>query len=202
MANLVISGVGALAGYMIGGPTGAQLGWLAGSYLSNSNKEEVDTGSKLADLSIQTSEYGTSINRIVGTYRVPGNVIWYGDKRKYSRTTGGSGKGGGSQPEQTVEGWTIDFAVAICAGPILGVRRVWSGGALIIDCSGGSKPLVGQLYLGDMTQLPDPTMEAAEGVGNVPAYRGISYMVMNDFDLGMSGMLPQLSFEVVKDGPL
>ena len=201
MANLVISGVGALAGYMIGGPTGAQLGWLAGSYLSSSNSDSPEP-QKLGDLQLQNSEYGTNINRIVGTHRVAGNVIWYGDKREYSREVGGGGKGGGSQPKQTQQGWTVDFAVAICAGPILGVRRVWSNGSLIIDCSGGSKPLTGQLYLGDMSQLPDPTMEAAEGAGNVPAYRGIAYMVMNDFDLGMSGVLPQLSFEVVKDGPL
>jgi hypothetical protein len=195
VANLVISGVGALIGYSIGGPTGAQLGWLAGSMLGG---QQSVAPQQLADITLQTSAYGTPVNRIVGTQRVAGNVIWYGDKKQYTKTTGGKG----GAPQQTSQGWTVDFAVGICVGPIKGIRRVWSNGTLIIDCSTTVKPLTGQLYLGNATQLPDPTIEATEGAGNVPAYRGLAYIVMNDFDLGISGVMPQLSFEVVKDGVL
>lgn len=196
MANLVFPGGGAILGYMVGGPVGAQLGWVAGSVIAGTPDL---APMQIGDLTIQTSEYGIGINRIVGTQRCAGNVIWYGDKTKYTRTTGG-GKGGA--PGQQIQGWSVDFAIGICIGPIVGIRKVWSNGQLIIDCSSGVKPLPGQLYLGNNTQNPDPTIEASEGAGNVPAYRGIAYMVMNNFDLGQTGVLPQLSFEVVKDGTI
>ena len=101
--------------------------------------------------------------------------------------------------------YTLSFAVGICKGPILGITRVWADGALIVDGTTGSpasKKMPGTLYLGNNTQTVDPVMEAVEGSGNVPAYRGLAYMVMEDFDLGPSGRVPMLSFEVVKEAGL
>lgn len=49
--------------------------------------------------------------------------------------------------------------------------------------------------------MPDPTIEAALGVGNVPAYRGQAYVVMDDFQLGNFGnRIPNFEFEVIKSG--
>jgi hypothetical protein len=31
--------------------------------------------------------------------------------------------------------------------------------------------------------LPDPKIEAVEGAGNAPAYRGLAYVVIEDLDL-------------------
>lgn len=42
-------------------------------------------------------------------------------------------------------------------------------------------------------------MESYEGVGNVPAYRGICYVVLNEFDLGPSDRIPKFEFQVLKD---
>ncbi|MEP2530654.1 glycoside hydrolase/phage tail family protein [Shimia sp.] len=45
-------------------------------------------------------------------------------------------------------------------------------------------------------------MEAVEGVGNVPAYRGTAYVVLEDVSLERFGnRVPQFSFEVVKGSP-
>ena len=42
-------------------------------------------------------------------------------------------------------------------------------------------------------------MEAVEGAGRVPAYRGLAYVVFEDLDLGPFGnRVPQFSFEVVR----
>ncbi len=56
-------------------------------------------------------------------------------------------------------------------------------------------------YGGTETQMPDPTMEASMGVGNVPAYRGQCYIVFTDLPLAKYGnRIPNLSFEIVKNG--
>ena len=55
------------------------------------------------------------------------------------------------------------------------------------------------IYTGAADQLPDPKMEAIEGAGMVPAYRGTAYVVIEDLDLSPYGnRLPQFSFEVVR----
>ena len=48
-------------------------------------------------------------------------------------------------------------------------------------------------------QLPDPKIEAVEGAGEVPAYRGTAYVVLEDLALGQFGnRVPQFSFEVMR----
>jgi hypothetical protein len=54
------------------------------------------------------------------------------------------------------------------------------------------------IYLGTETQLPDPTMEAHEGVGNVPAHRGLAYLLFQDLALEAYGnRIPNISAEVM-----
>lgn len=57
------------------------------------------------------------------------------------------------------------------------------------------------VYTGSTSQLPDPTLEAAEGAGNVPAYRDTAYIVFKDLPLGGFGnALPRIEVEVVAAG--
>ena len=59
---------------------GASIGWMGGVVLGNllfgSNKGSNVEGSRLSDLSVQTSTYGGTIKLVYGTMRVSGNVIW------------------------------------------------------------------------------------------------------------------------------
>jgi hypothetical protein len=192
MANLIIPAAGAVIGGMIGGPTGAQMGWMLGSAYQTSTTE-IDQRS-VGDLKIQTSSYGTPIPYVIGKQRLAGNIIWADNKKTYE-IRNKTGKGG---PTTVTTGYTISMLIGICAGPILGVSRVWSNGALIIDSRTEAKKLIGQLYLGDMTQLPDPTYQSIVGAVNAPAYRGLAYISLTDYDLGASGVVPQFSFEVVR----
>lgn len=192
MSNLVIPAVSAGIGYMIGGPTGAQVGWMVGSSIqAGRTKIEQDA---VGDLRIQTAQYGVPIPYVIGKQRVAGNVIWASEKRTYDIETK-TGKGGG--PTVVSKGYRQDLAILICKGPIVGISRVWSNNKLIIDGRTETKKLVGDLYLGSDSQMPDVTIEAKEGAGNVPAYRGLAYIVLKDFDLGTSGALPNFSFEVL-----
>ena len=55
-------------------------------------------------------------------------------------------------------------------------------------------------YLGGEGQLPDPVMESQLGAGNVPAHRGLAYVVFSELDLDPFGnVIPTMNFEVVSD---
>lgn len=192
MANLIIPAASAGVGYLIGGSTGAQIGWMIGSSVQ-AGRQTIEQPA-VGDLRVQTAQYGASIPFVIGKQRVAGNVIWASEKRTYKINTK-TGKGGG--PTVVSTGYKQDLAILLCKGPISGVSRVWSNNKLIIDGRTGVKPLIGQLYLGSTSQMPDTTMETTLGIGNVPAYRGLAYIVLQDFDLGTSGALPNFSFEIM-----
>lgn len=202
MANLVISAAGAAVGYFIGGPTGASVGWMLGSYFGPHESQQKMAGTAIGDLRVQTSQYGVGIPVIVGKQRVAGNVFWATDKtaHQYETKTGGGKGGGGSSVTTVTTTYSVNMAIGICKGPILGISKVWADGKLIIDASSSGSPLIGNLYVGNNTQMPDATMESHLGAGNVPAYRGLAYIVLTDFNLGQTGRIPNFSFEVVKEG--
>ncbi len=194
MANVGISLSGAAVGAWVGGPVGAQIGWLIGSYLG-SDPDDITQGT-IGDLRVQTSQYGTNVPIVFGQQRVAGNIIWSNEKTVYEIRESTGGKGGG--PDVVSYGYKITMAIAICQGPIDGISRIWADGKLIIDGSTEAKASIGTIYLGTDDQLPDPVMESSLGAGNVPAYRGLAYVVLQDFDLGVTGRVPMFSFEVLK----
>lgn len=192
MANLIIPAASAGVGYLVGGNTGAQIGWMIGSSIQAGR--QVIEQPAAGDLRIQTAQYGVAIPFVIGKQRVAGNVIWASEKRTY-KVSEKTGKGGG--PTVVSTGYKQDLAILLCKGPIAGISRVWSNNKLIIDGKTGSKPLIGTLYIGNDSQMPDTTIESTIGVGLVPAYRGLAYIVLQDFDLGTSGALPNFSFEIM-----
>lgn len=196
MSNLIIPAAGAVIGGIFGGSTGAQLGWALGSAIQSS-RTEIDQQT-IGDLRVQTSAYGGAIPYVIGKQRLSGNIIWADEKKTY-QIKNKTGKGG---PTTVTTGYTVSMLIGICAGPILGVSRVWANGELIIDSRAAVKPLVGQLYLGDMAQTADPTYQSIVGAGNAPAYRGLAYISLTNYDLGASGVVPQFSFEVVRGATL
>ena len=57
------------------------------------------------------------------------------------------------------------------------------------------------IYVGDQIQEPDPLIEGDKGASNVPGYRGLAYIVFNDFRLrNFANRIPNFSFEVVFSG--
>jgi hypothetical protein len=221
------STIGGVVGGVIGAYFGnAQLGWMIGSAIGGYVDPDVIKGPRLKDAQVQTSQEGVPRPIVFGTAVVAGNVIQRGPliEHKHKERTG---KGG---PEQVTYTYTRTYAIRVCEGPIAGIRRIWRDDKLIYDVrdpstpDDGTDPSVWQaaamalagdtqswaskltIYLGDETQLPDPTLEAlpAElggGAGNVPAYRGSAYVVIANDDLtDRQGTLPQYRFEVVSCG--
>lgn len=147
-------------------------------------------GPRLDDFTIQTSSEGAAVPIVYGRMRVSGQVIWAARPVETAQTrSAGGGKGG---PKITEYSYTISFAVAVAEGPISGIGQIWADGNLIERAG-----LVMRVHTGGQDQLPDPLIEAIEGAGQAPAYRGLAYVVFEDMPLEDFGArIPNLAFEV------
>ena len=193
------AGVNFLGANISGAAIGNAVGSIAGSLIDDQlfGTSVTRDGPRLSDLDVQVSTEGAAIPRIYGRVRLAGQVIW-STKFKETATTsssgGGKGSGGGSSAETTSYAYSVSCAIALCEGPITRIGSVWADGNLL-DLSGISY----RTYLGSETQVPDSAMEAVEGAGNVPAYKGLAYIVVEDLQLADFGnRLPQLSIEVFR----
>lgn len=204
MATIVLSAVGAAAGASIGGGVlglssvvlgraiGATVGRSIDQRLMGGGSQVVETG-KIDRFRLTSASEGTAIANVYGRMRVGGQVIW---ASKFKENINVSTTGGKGQPSTTTKQFTysVSLAVALCEGVISRVGRVWADGQEISPAD-----LTMRVYPGDREQLPDPKIEAVEGAGNVPAYRGTAYVVLEDLDLTAYGnRVPQLTFEVVR----
>jgi hypothetical protein len=198
-----ISLAGAAIGAYFGVPgLGFAVGSLVGQLLLPGPDAPKQSGPRLGDSQVQISSYGTPIPLTYGTVRIAGNVIWGSQVQEVVKTESSGGKGG--QPKQETETFSYRWtgAIALCANEIAGIKRIWINDQLYTDLTApvAGSPLNLKIYTGTETQLPDPTMEAVEGVGNVPAYRGLAYVVINRFPLKGSTIPPTFHFEVVTQG--
>lgn len=216
-AGQAIGGVvGAIGGFIFGGPTGAlygaQLGMGIGGLIDPPKGPNLQ-GPRLSDLAQQASTYGAPIPRVYGTVALYGNIIWLqGDSLTEVATTTESGGKGGPTSTQTTYAYYASFAVALCQGPIAGVRRIWVGAELIYDAGSDDMGTIlvsnaaaelFTLYLGTDTQEADPLIQADKGVNDTPAYRGIAYLVFDTYPLAKHGnslLGAQVKVEVVSTG--
>jgi hypothetical protein len=203
MAQLVIAAAGAaiggalLPGVVAFGMTGASIGWMAGSMIgAGFGPTQKSEGPRLSDLSVSTSSYGTPIPYVAGHPRVAGQIVWASAKREIANTQSAGGKGGGGS-EYTTYTYEMDLLVLLTDNVIANVSRIWSNGELIY--TGTAKAGVWSrmtVYTGSSSQLADPTYEAAVGTANAPAYRGRGSVFIQSLQLGGSGQIPNLTFEV------
>jgi len=202
MASIVLSGISGAVGGMIAGPLGAKIGYglgaLAGSTIDSSisgTRSHEISGSRLADLAIQTSTYGKSIPILFGQSRFAGNVIWSLPLKEHenrSSSSSGGGKSGGKRSITSVTyTYTATLAIALCEGTIDSIINIWA------DAKNITKDINKfRIYKGTEDQLPDPLIEAYLGIGKTPAYRGLAYVVIEDFPLGDYGnRIPNFTFE-------
>jgi hypothetical protein len=124
--------------------------------------------------------------------RLAGQVIWATEFTETVRRRR-SGKGA-PKPKINDYSYSVSLAIGLCAGEILRVGRVWADGNEISPAD-----LNLRVYPGSESQLPDPKIEAVEGTGLAPAYRGLAYVVIEDLELAPYGnRVPQFNFEVVR----
>lgn len=175
---------------MIGRAVGATLGQAIDRRILGAGAEPVETG-RIDRFRLMGAEAGEPVARVWGRARVAGQLIW---STRFLEEASRSGGGKGSRPARVDYSYSVSIAVALCEGEIAGIGRIWADGQEIEPSS-----LTLRVYTGSETQLPDPRIEAVEGQGHAPAYRGIAYVVIEDLALGRFGnRLPQLNFEVMR----
>ncbi|WP_111735030.1 baseplate multidomain protein megatron [Roseovarius amoyensis] len=205
MATILLSAAGAAIGGSIGGTVlglsmaavgrfaGAAIGRSIDQRLMGQGSDVVETG-RVSRLRLTGTGEGDAIARVYGRMRVAGNVIWATEFKERATVTGGGGKGAPAQPTQVSYSYSVSLAIALCEGEIAGVGRIWADGVELERDS-----LNMRVYPGSDDQLPDAGIEAVEGAGTVPAYRGTAYVVIEDLQLAEFGnRVPQFTFEVMR----
>lgn len=193
MATLALSLAGQFAGALVGGPFGATigraLGALAGSAVDGmlfSEKREPAA----FDVRLVGSVEGAPIPRLYGWGRMAGNIIWARELERLGGATAGAKAMGGPEDEEI----GASFAIGFCEGEVARLGRIWADGQLL-----DTRGLNFRFYRGDSTQLPDSLIEATQGVGNAPAYRGLCYLVFENLPLSRFGnRIPQISTELCR----
>ena len=205
MATILLSAAGAALGGSVGGSVlglsmaaagrfaGAAIGRTIDQRLMGQGSDVVEQG-RVERLRLTGAGEGDGIAQVYGRMRVAGQVIWATDFIETVTRKGGGGKGGPSAPRTRQYDYSISLAIALCEGEISHVGRVWADGDEL-----PRDDLVMHVYRGTPDQQPDPKMEAVEGAGFVPAYRGTAYVVIEDLPLGQFGnRVPQFTFEVMR----
>ncbi len=180
-----------LSGAVIGRAIGATLGRVIDQKLMGSGSRAIETG-KVDRFRLSGASEGAPVGVVWGRMRIAGQVIW-SSRFLESVSTSGGGKGA-PKPKVTEYSYSVSVAIALGEGEITRVGRIWADGAEI-----SPQDVTMRVYAGTQTQLPDPKIEAVEGMGEAPAYRGIAYVVFEDLALAPFGnRVPQFSFEVIR----
>ncbi|MFP5075723.1 glycoside hydrolase/phage tail family protein [Rhizobium sp. YIM 134829] len=197
MATIVLQTAGAALGSVfgpIGTVLGRAVGALAGAAVDHAlfSSGAVVSGSRLADARIPGAEEGTAITRLYGTMRIGGTLIWATRFEESVHEERDGGKASGQRVETFR--YAANLAIGICEGKIAGVRRVWADGREL-DLT----TVEMRLYTGSETQAPDPLIEAKQGAGRAPAYRGLAYAVFERLPLAPYGnRIPLIQFEAIR----
>jgi hypothetical protein len=207
MASIVLAAAASSAAASLGagtflaavaGGVGGYMGGFVDRAIFGGGKTRINQeGSRLTDLMVQFSTYGKAIPIVYGNNRIAGNVIWSRPIKESVTTTtqssgGGKGGGGGVETTTTSYSYSVSLAIAICEGPITELVRAWAD-SKPLDLTQGSY----SLYLGDEAQLPDTFISSFYPAGQIPAYRGLAYVVIKDFPLANYGnRIPNFTFEV------
>ncbi len=195
--------IGGYFGGAEGARTGAAIGAAVGSVVFAPDTPDI-YGPRLKDVGVTTATYGSSISRLYGTTTVSGMMIWSTDKIETAHSSGG-GKGS-STGGTTTYSYKASFAIGLCEGEIDDVVRIWADNRIIYDKGDSTTQPIQPakftlgVFKGTETQLPSSVIAADVGEANTPAYRGLAYVVMENFELEDYGnRIPTFSFLVTKN---
>jgi hypothetical protein len=182
MASVLFSTIG----QAVGGPLGAGVGAALGATVDGALFRRGRGANQ--DLYVQRSAYGAIVPHVFGTARVAGQMIW-----AQPPADGRQSKGSGRRSV------SASFAIALSVGPIMSIGRIWADGREFRNSEGAfASPTL--MRICSKGSSVDPLIAAAEGMDAAPAFASLSYVVLEELDLGAFGnRIPNLSFEVVAD---
>lgn len=155
VGRLATSLVGAGLGFAIGGPTGARIGFTAGSVIGNavfSERGDNDNRAQpqLAEFQPLNGNAGAYVDLGYGSNRHSGNIIWLGPVQTIEGTPGSSGGGGGKggpggdggggtegTPPRRIATFAVLWKAVASGQSVSAISRIWANGNLIADPRAG-----------------------------------------------------------------
>jgi len=164
-------------------------------------------GNRLTEFAEQASAVGTPIPFGYGRHQREGKILFAPMPPKEHVRKKKQGKGGVKTTEYS---YTLSYAIAFgekIAGYWTITRNgkvVWTQdpSATVEDAAYAAKwAQKATFYYGTETQLPDSTIESYKGTGQVSAFRGLAYIVVEDDDVtDGAGAVPTYEAIVIADG--
>jgi len=158
------------------------------------------------DDDLPKSSYSFAIEQLYGRHRLNGRLVfWAIDLEETEESAGG--KGG----SRTQIRYLATFAVIVCDGTLAAYNRIWFGKDLVYSSSPNENEKTrekseeffndhAEFYYGSSTQQPSPEIQDQEGIGNVPALRGTSYIVIKKYPVS-SRNFPSVDVEATRGDP-
>ena len=160
--------------------------------LLKTNQDEIN--SEIKNYSLQSSTYNKIIPEIFGRVRISGNIMWVSEIKKTSIYHPKKMTKNGTQTAYTENLVRGSFAIAICKGVIDEIKNIYVNNEPLNLSTYNIK-----IYYGDEKQKTDTTMQSYLGT-NIPAFKGLCYVVFNDFPMEeFGGTIPNFTFDVVRN---
>lgn len=177
-----------MVGGIVGGPWGMVIA-IAGSAIDYAMSDAQQVG-KIDDKNMLITSYGQPIQKFWGASRVSGVAIWCTELEENRERSKGKGGGGGKQDIYTYKG---NLAIAINDNPVTAYLDIIKDQKELIYTSNkkaSKNSLIAsqdfaeaiRFYHADINQRPDPLIQSIEGYGKTPAYRDLSYFVIDGFE--------------------
>jgi hypothetical protein len=212
----IYPGIGTYTGAMLGASLGGMVGGVAGQVFW---PEKTDANHppppQPHETRLQISTYGAAVPIVYSAGRLAGNIFEMSDivetiERSKHRQDG-------VRYYEMKKTYTATFAIAFCAGRVPELARIWVNGKVFADYRYSDSPYYpsdGALaeinldttiarstayfafYRGSETQAADATLASIYTAAEVPAYRGICYIVFKDFPVGEYSGIPNIEIEV------
>jgi len=213
--SLVGAAAGGVIGFFIGGPVGALygagIGFGVGFAIDPLTPDVSTTGTPDQKLQIASNIIGTPIPDALGTVKITGQLLLYGNERSEDIKQDVGGKGGGDQEQVVGKNYYMTWVVGICKGPIDRIHTIFADndaiwyGPLDRPASGGVQTITREgfgtirIYFGTDDQEADPAIADLLGDSTLNSpMRGMCYAVMDDCLIGSSRRCPTLRFIVTK----
>ena len=206
MLGRIFAVIGGIVGESMGGGIFSTIGRFAGRALgdhiekTNTEVEEHYRHRRhLDNLYIAADSAGKTIPIVFGRAKIQAQIIWAMPLKEVMQEDVHIKHFKGTNIERSIRhdtsySYYATFAVALCAGEITDIGKIWAGGQLM-DVSKYNF----RLYKGASVQTPDPLIERTHGIGRTPGFRDLAYIVFEEMPLAeFSNKVPRLSFEVYR----
>jgi len=211
--------VGAIISYFIPGLSlvyGMALGYAVGGIIDPATPDISTPGVPDIGQIVMTSTVGDPVPIVLGSAKITGHLLAYGNERTVEITaeqdSGGKGGGGGSTTYVTGHKYYMTWVLGLCTGPVntlyaiyKGEDVVWEGELNLDDAVNGEETIVIDgigsctFYFGTDDQVVNSIIEEIipNSDYNTP-YRNFCYVLMNDCYIGNYSRTPTFHFIVSK----